>query len=111
MPKNCMVKYVGPKKVMHVPFPEDNKFPLQSMSDMHEMIEFPRGQMVELSPERAEALLAQSPGVFKLEAMIRPAQKPQAITVKVKPIEKGLDHAEGVEDSALEAQEPADNDL
>ena len=100
MPTNQMVKYVGPKKNMHVPFPADNKLPLWSMSDLDEMVTFPRNQMVELTRERAEALLKQSPGVFKDCGPIRAAQKPKT---------KESVNVEGSENPALEDPEHTDD--
>jgi hypothetical protein len=96
-----MVKYVGPKKIMNVPFPENNEFPLKSFSDLHEVIQFPRNTPIELSPERAEALLNQSPGNFKVWATIKPA-----VTIKKK-VEQP--HGQGDQGPVQEATESADD--
>ncbi len=102
MPKNIMVKYVGPKKHIHVPFPEDGSFPLVSGACLHDVIRFPRNEGVELSPERAEALLEQSPGVFKVWG---PPIK--AVTVR-KPIAEAND-VKGNTSPVLEDSELSDH--
>ena len=110
MPNNIMVKYTGPKKRMHVPFPADNQLPLWSMSDLDEVVTFERGQGVELLPERAEALLARSPGVFKIWG---PSIKPKAVPVSkvaVTTLTKDEDsHVKGDQDSPLEVEELTDH--
>ena len=102
MPKNIMVKYVGPKKVMNVPFPEDGTFPLESLSNLHEIVQFPRGQGVELIPERAEVLLKQSPESFKVWG---PPIK--AVTVRGPKVEET--HGTRDQNPVREDQEPADD--
>ncbi len=102
MANNIMVKYVGPKKIMHVPFPADNVLPLSSLALMEDMVEFPRNQGVELSPARAEALLAQSPGVFKVWG---PPIKAQTIR---KPLPKAESNGNRDQDSLLQTDEPTD---
>ena len=117
VPHNIMVKYVGPKKRMHVPFPADNKLPLWSMSALDEIVVFERNQGVELPPARAEALLAQSPSVFKIWGpSIKP---PKAITVRkttepqapvlVELTEEEVIDVEGTENTAHEAPESTDD--
>ena len=106
MPKNIMVKYVGPKKIMNVPFPEDGTFPLESNSTIHEIVQFPRNQGIELTPERAEALLAQSPGVFKVWGPPITAK-----TVRVPNPVKKVENVEGDQDTLQEDSEPADDHL
>src|SRR5690242_13381689 len=80
MAKDWMIEYHGPKKVMTVPFPADNKLPLVSMSELDETVTFPKGQPVPLAPARAQALLKQAPGIFRLVDKLR--QRPQAETVR-----------------------------
>ena len=77
--KNIFVKYVGPKKVMHVPFGREKPYiPAVSMSEVEETIDFPKNQMIELRSEWAEALLKAAPQTFKHEGTI----KPKAFTIK-----------------------------
>jgi hypothetical protein len=95
-----MVKYTGPKKRMHVPFPADNKLPLWSMAALDEMVVFERGQGVELAPERAEALLKQSPGVFKVWGP--PIKAAKVVTTK----KQEPSDVQGDQDSTLEDSEP-----
>lgn len=116
MPKNIFVKYVGQKKVLHVPFGYNNQFPLKSMSELEETIDFPRNQMVELSPERAEILLKFSPAIFKMEGTIRPkattirGNMPKAPSVAVPLTQEEYEDVTGDTDSALEDSGPQDVD-
>ena len=102
-PNNILVVYVGPKKQMYVPFPLDNVLPLRSMSELDELVMFKKKEPVELSPERAEALLAQSPDVFKQWGTIKPKPSkvaPRSITTLTP---KESEDGEGSESAVLEA--------
>lgn len=71
MARNIMVEYVGPKKSITVPFPEDGSFPLKSMADPHVNITFPKKQPAELTPKQAEVLLKACPQTFKACGTVR----------------------------------------
>lgn len=107
MARNYMVKYVGPKKRIHVPFPLDNKLPIRSMSELDEVVTFERNIMVELEPKRAEALIKQSPDVFKIVDTIKakPIKKPEVVQLT----EEEYQDVSGDTDSALEVTEPAND--
>src|SRR5690242_17785622 len=102
MARNYMVKYVGPKKRIHVPFPADNKLPLRSMAELDEVVTFERNQMVELEPKRAEALIKRSPDVFKIVDTIKakPVKKPETVTLT----EEEYASVAGDQDSVQEAE-------
>ena len=103
-PNNIMVVYVGPKKQMYVPFPIDNVLPLRSMSELDELVVFKKKEPVELSPERAEALLLRSPDVFKQWGTIKPKPSkvaPRSVTTLTL---KESEDVEGSESSILEAE-------
>ncbi len=66
---------------MNVPFPIDNKLPIKSWSELDEIVQFPRHQMIELSPERTKELMRVAPHTFKVEGDIKVA-KPKAETIR-----------------------------
>jgi hypothetical protein len=115
-----MVEYFGPKKVMTVPFPENNKLPLESKSELDVEIAFPRNQPVGLPPGRAKALLKQSPGVFRLVDKLR-AQTPKAETIRAPKVETAPvvvdltkeeyedEYGEGDQDTAQQDQGPEED--